>query len=265
MDLMPQSFIHGDCHELLRRLPSRSFELIYADVPYGHKDSPLYWNVGLDWRQIWDQLLRLVTDEGAIVLHANEPLTSRLILAQEDLYRNKYTWKRPTCANFLWTGIRPLKFCEDVVVFSPRTHMTFNAQCTPSPGHMRQVAKTGRMVLGRKIQTTRMLYPEMGFERRPTDWLEIGFDPVLDGHKRLIETQKPVALCEYFILTYSNKGDRVLDFCSGSGTSAIACILTGRRYIGIEKHVRHFQIASERIAEYRNAEANHAGRDADYY
>lgn len=250
--MMRASLILGRCVEVMSRSPSQSFPLIYVDPPYGQSNSMTPWNQSLDWHAVWPEMLRLLTDDGVIVIHAIEPLTARLIVAQEQLFRHKYTWKRPNNANFLYIQTAPLTFCEDIIVFSRRKALTYNPQCTPldTPVHRPRAAE--RKLFQRRIMNHN-LQPYTIVERPPRDLLEFGFDPVVD--RRLMQTQKPVALCEYVIQTYSNPGDHVLDFCCGSGTSGVAAIRLHRYYTGIENDVEHFAIARQRLGDYDGGQA----------
>lgn len=239
----------GDCLDVLRKLPSQSFHLIYCDPPFGQANTMTEWNVPLDWPAIWPELLRLKTENGVIALHCIEPLTARLIIAQENIFRMKYVWRRPRAANFLHTKYEPRIYCEDVVIFCEHPGaMTFNGQATrlDKPIDRLWLSAPSTMFSKKmkpyKSPGARVRYDMTG----PMDFLVFGYDPVLD--RLLMKTQKPVALAEHFIKSYSDSGDNVLDFCLGSGTTGVAAIRTGRRFAGIEKSEKHFQIACNRLA-----------------
>jgi DNA modification methylase len=244
---MRASLLLGDCVAVMRTLLSKSFRLIYVDPPYAQSSSLTAWNKSLDWHAVWPEMLRLLTADGVIVIHAIEPLTARLIVAQEQLFRHKYTWKRPNNANFLYIQTAPLRFCEDIIVFSRRNDLTFNPQCAPLDTPVYRPRAEKRLFQGRIMN--RNLRPYTVDKRPPRDLLEFGFDPVMD--RRLMRTQKPVALGEYIIRTYSNPGDHVLDFCCGSGTSGVAAIRLDQCYTGIENNVEHFAIARQRLEGWK--------------
>jgi site-specific DNA-methyltransferase (adenine-specific) len=184
---------------------------------------------------MWEHLKRVTKPNGAIVLMASQPFTTALIASQPKLFSYVWIWEKPQGVNFLLAKKQPLKVHEDAVVFYGKAP-TYNPQMTKGGAYVSGKGDSGE-VTGRvtKTQTvnsgTRYPRSVQQFKR------ETGLHP----------TQKPVALMEYMIRTYTNEGETVLDFAMGSGTTGVACKNTGRRFIGIELDANYFKIATARM------------------
>lgn len=242
----------GDCLELMKVIPDGSVNMILCDLPYG--TIACSWDSIIDINALWGHYERLISSNGAIVLTANQPFTARLVMSRHDLFKYEWIWikNRPTGAQH--SKNRPMGKHESILVFSkaPMGHvsllggrrMTYFPQGAVPTGKKKTVKAKGthgNHVGARPNQIGIEYQPMTGF---PTTILE--FDK---EESHLHPTQKPVALMEYLIKTYTNENEVVLDNCMGSGTTGVACVNLGRRFIGIEKDESYYNIAKERIAK----------------
>lgn len=225
----------GDCLEVMRGIPDKSVDMILCDLPYG--TTACKWDAIIPFSELWSEYERVIRDNGAIVLTSSQPFTTSLIASNMKLYRYSLVWEKEQGVNFLLAKKQPLKVHEDVNVFYKK-QPTYNPQMTKGKPYTSGKGTSGE-VTGHvtKVQTknegTRYPRSVLQFKR------ETGLHP----------TQKPIALFEYLIKTYTNEGETVLDNCLGSGTTAVAAINTGRQFIGIEREPRYVSIANQRIID----------------
>lgn len=266
----------GDCLEEMKKIEDGTINLILCDLPYGTtdrhgletkpKENRLFsWDSIIPLDKLWDQYERILNkDNGVVVLTADQPFTSKLVISKLDWFKYEWIWKKNKTVGFLHANHRPMKQTEDILVFSPRnasaagfksgTNMTYNPQ--------NLIAKTiKKKNNANRLGTFLKNEEHMGsnnkllgnseytqnFTNYPTEIIEFGSDS-----EKLHPTQKPVALMEYLIKTYSNENDLVLDNCMGSGTTGVACVNTKRNFVGIEKDKNFFQIAKKRIKNLYN-------------
>ena len=229
----------GDCLEVMVWLPDASVDMILCDLPYG--TTACKWDTVIPFEPLWAQYRRVAKRNAAIVLTASQPFTTSLIASNIKMFKYCWVWKKSNLTNFLNAKKQPLRCFEDVVLFCEK-------QSTYNP----QMVETGNRKVSRRIGTKTSVYGKADKEtfydsssRYPTQLIEI--PNRTDG--KLHPTQKPVALMEYLIRTYTNEGDVVLDNCMGSGTTGVACANTGRRFIGIEREPKYFDIACRRIED----------------
>jgi len=238
--------IPGDCLDVMGEIEPGSVHLILADLPYG--TTACKWDVVIPFEPLWAHYRRLLAPRGAIVLTASQPFTSMLVTSNPDWFRYAMVWDKVNkYTGFLNVKARPLRRHEDVLVFAAGSG-TYNPQMIPVQPY--------RSRMSRPCKTK--IYGEMkGFdygreitEQNPCTVIDIPshFTSRVDH-----PTQKPVALGEYLIKTYSNSGDTVLDNTMGSGSFGVAAVNCGRAFIGIEKDLGYFEVASRRIAEARHA------------
>ena len=239
---------HGDCLELMRELPDASVDLILCDLPYG--TTACKWDTVIPFEPLWEQYRRIAKKNAAIVLTASQPFTTALIASNMKMFKYCWVWDKKLPRGHLNAKRQPLRRFEDVAVFYGK-QPTYNAQKTT--GHKRKVARTvyeksgdGSQVYGAERRDT--FYDST--ERYPTGIIEISN---ADQRGKTHPTQKPVALMEYLIRTYTNEGETVLDNCMGSGTTGVACANTGRKFIGMEMDADYFEIARDRIAAAKSA------------
>jgi site-specific DNA-methyltransferase (adenine-specific) len=236
----------GDCLEVMQDIPDKSIDMILCDLPYG--TTACKWDVVIPFSALWFQYKRICTK--AIVLTCAQPFTSALIMSNIENF--KYTWcwdKINGIRNHLNAKKQPMRVKEDVAIFYAQ-QPTYNPIMREG-GYKSRKTNPGQSDGFGKV--TGVDYGKIVSELYPVDIIGIeGHDP----NNSLHPTQKPVALFEYLIRTYTNEGNTVLDNCIGSGTTAIACINTGRNYIGIEKEEKYCRIAEERIHALRSPAQN---------
>lgn len=236
----------GDCLELMVDIPDNSVDLILCDLPYG--TTACKWDSIIPFEPLWAQYRRIVSDKGAIVLTASQPFTTALIASNLSDFKYCWVWRKSKGAGFLNAKNAPVKMHEDIAVFSKGTtanrskrRMSYNPQ-----GLVRVDRKRKQPVVCDSVGTrpSRQSDYVQEFAGYPSTIIDIPNDG-----SGLHPTQKPVALMEYLIRTYTNEGETVLDNCMGSGTTGVACVNTGRNFIGIEKNREYFKIARRRIRE----------------
>lgn len=245
--------ILGDCLEIMPTLSDKSIDMILCDLPYG--TTACKWDTIIPFEPLWKQYKRLIKDNGAIVLTASQPFTSALVMSNPGWFKYCWVWEKSKPSDHINCKNKPLKSHEDVAIFSPATtanrsdrRMVYNPQgLVYEPGrkerHATISSKDGGVIGFRPSHV-----PSYDFEYRnyPRSVLKVA-NP---NNNTIHPTQKPVALFEYLIRTYTNEGDTVLDNCVGSFTTAIACLNTNRGYICIEKDAKYFEIGKKRIAEW---------------
>lgn len=243
---------HQDCIEGMASLPSKSIDMILCDLPYGTTRNE--WDYLIPLGTLWEEYERIIKDNGAIVLFSQMPFGARLICSNEKMFRYEIIYRKNNVTGFLNAHKMPLKVHENILVFYKKLP-TYNPQKTyfriSKPVvhyNERSINKNSSTNYGTQSD---YIHVDDG-SRMPIDIIEFDI-PVSKNstHNKKYDhpTQKPVALCEYLIKTYTNEGDIVLDNCMGSGTTAIAAIRTKRQYIGFEIEQKYFDIINERIRE----------------
>lgn len=242
----------GDCLEVMAGLPDGSVDLVLCDLPYGK--TACKWDSVIPFKPLWAQYRRVTKPNAAIVLTASQPFTTALIASNMREFRYCWVWVKSRVTGFVHAKSQPLRCVEDVVVFY-RRRPTYHPQ-----GLIRinAVKRNGASVGGATLRgddterasSSRSTLRTPGAEYiqeytgYPRQVLHIGSES-----RTVHPTQKPVALMEYMIRTYSNEGEVVLDNCMGSGTTGVACANTGRRFIGIEREPKYYDIACRRIED----------------
>ena len=233
----------------MKRIPDGCVDCIICDLPYG--TTACKWDTIIPLDELWEQYKRIVKQNGAILLFGSEPFSTTLRVSNLKQYRYDWIWNKTRGANFTLANIQPMKSHEVISVFY-RKKPTYNPQYWYSTPYKTSEGARGKPVemLGiRNVPTAREIRSQTDHSdgrRFPLSILEFKNDK-----KKVHPTQKPVALIEYLIKTYTNEGELVLDNCMGSGTTAVAAINTKRRFIGFETQKEYFDIASKRIAEAR--------------
>ncbi|MFA5053322.1 MAG: site-specific DNA-methyltransferase [Parcubacteria group bacterium] len=229
----------GDCLAIMPTLPDHCADMILADLPYG--TTACKWDTVIPFEPLWAQYKRIIKPRGAIVLFGSQPFTSALVMSNPEWFRYCWVWDKKLAGNGILANVQPLKIHEDVCVFSRNGH-TYNPQ---------NVTGRGRWKGGIKDKHGTFNNAESPLvwsnEYHPVSIME--FSGAAMRNSRVHPTQKPVALCEYLIRTYTNEGETVLDNVCGSGTTLVACINTGRNGIGIEQDAGYFAIAQRRVNE----------------
>lgn len=235
----------GDCLELMKDIPDNSIDMVLTDPPYG--TTACKWDNIIPFEPMWEQLKRITKDNGAICLFGSEPFSSHLRLSNLKMFKYDWIWSKDKAGGFLNAKKQPLRKCELISVFYKKQCLyepqfwvskPMNTVKTLSPKGSEYCGKV-KPVKNARINTT---------QRYPVTLLE--FNHVNGNSGKLHPTQKPVALLEYLIKTYTLENETVLDFTMGSGSTGVACKNLNRNFIGIEKEEKYFNIAKERIGAH---------------
>ena len=225
--------MQGDCLEKMKDIPDGSVDMILCDLPYGTTQNK--WDSIIPLSELWEQYERIIKDNGAIALTAQTPFDKVLGVSNLRLLRYEWIWRKPSGTGHLNAKKMPMKNHENVLVFYKKLP-TYNPQMTVGKPYTQ---KSGRASSNYNPQSS-VVTVNTG-NRYPLSVLDFATD------KSLHPTQKPIALMEYLIRTYTNEGETVLDNCMGSGTTGVACVNTNRNFIGIELDEGYFKIAQDRI------------------
>ena len=236
----------GDCLERMKEIPDGSVDLVLTDPPYG--TTACKWDAVIPFDLMWNQILRVLKMGGSALFTASQPFTSALIMSNTEMFKYCWVWEKSKASNFLQASYMPLKAHEDIVCFC-------NGKTTYNPQMVAGKPYSGNGKAGKKGSNSEVVnnVPNPLYRRGSADGLRKPrtvqyFKTAESEGKTFHPTQKPVALMEYLIRTYTNDGEMVLDFTMGSGTTGVACVNTGRKFIGIERDPEYFKIAKDRIA-----------------
>jgi len=229
----------GDGLEVMKEIEDGSVDMVCADPPYG--TTACKWDSIIPLELMWKQLKRIIKSNGAIVLTASQPFTTTLISSNMRMFKYCWVWDKKLSTNVLHCNQMPLKKHEDICVFYEKLP-TYNP--IKRIGRPRLKGKVSWSETNAKVNHKKDQLQYISNEYYPTTILEIS-NAVMKG--RMHPTQKPVALMEYLIKTYTKAGETVLDFCAGSGTTGVACKLTKRNFILIEQEEKYCEIARQRI------------------
>lgn len=230
----------GDCLEVMKQIPDASVDAIITDPPYG--TTACKWDSVIPFELMWSQLKRIIKPNGAILLFGQEPFSSCLRMSNIEWYKYDWYWKKERITNVFQVKHRAGKIIEPISVFY-KSQPIYNQQQSIYRGKKVTNKPKGNHTKTSAINETKVTpYNDKG-TRCAIQLLEFNRDL-----NKLHETQKPVALLEYLIKTYTNENETVLDFTMGSGTTGVACKNLKRNFIGIENDENYFNIAKERIA-----------------
>ena len=234
-----------DCLIGMKDIPDKSIDMILCDLPYG--TTACKWDTIIPFEPLWEQYERVIKDNGAIVLTASQPFTSKLVMSNTKIFRYDITWDKVAVSNPFLANKRPLRSHEDILIFYKK-QPTYNKQMREGIKRKRGVSKSKRTTgtLGNSILPNSS--DDTSNLKNPNTVLTISNANKIN---RLHPTQKPVALFEYLIKTYTDEGETVLDNCMGSGTTAIAAINTGRNYIGFELDEGYYKASLDRIEKHK--------------
>jgi len=230
--------ICGDCLEVMKNIPNKSVDLVLADIPYG--TTACKWDTIIPIEPMWEQLKRLIKPNGAIVMTASQPFSTTLIASNMKMFKYCWVWEKTNVTNHLNAKHQPMKKTEDVAAFCkgkppyyPQGLVACEITCRGRKSHHSD--NYGKVKVGEHKQS---------YTNYPNNIIKI------ESQSNTIHpTQKPVALMEYLIKTYTNEGELVLDFTAGSGTTGVACIRTNRKYILIEILEKYCKIAEHRLKD----------------
>lgn len=248
--MIKPKLMQGDCLELMKNISDKSVDMILCDLPYG--TSACKWDTVIPFEPLWKAYERIIKDGGAIVLFGSEPFSSLLRMSNLDLYKYDWVWEKPSGANFLNFKYQPAKVHENIMIFGKKAtsyskngNMTYNPQMEEGTPYKQQSGKQRNDYANSTVRTPiKQVVTENNGTRYPRSIQKFSLDK-----EKFHQTQKPVALLEYLIKTYSNEGDVVLDNCMGSGSTGVACVNTNRNFIGIELDKGYFEIAKSRIEQ----------------
>ena len=232
----------GDCLEVMKGIEDKSIDMILADLPYN--TTACHWDVLIPFEPLWEQYKRIIKDNGAIVLTASQPFTSALVMSNPKMFKYEWIWEKHKGTNFFLAKKQPLKVHESVLIFGGSNYNPQMVEGTPYKQRgSHNINKKGGMFGGHAVGYSKdydssKRYPRSVLPISNHNQKRTSFHP----------TQKPVALFEYLIKTYTNEGDLVLDNTAGSGTTGVACKNTNRNFILIEQDEKYCDIIKERVS-----------------
>lgn len=238
--------MHGDCLVRMKEIPDASIDMILCDLPYGTTKNK--WDSVLSLPELWVEYKRLIKQNGCIALFAQTPFDKVLGASALDLLKYEWIWEKPMATGFLNSQFAPMKSHENILIFSKsaacyvkdKSHaMTYNPQMTEGKPYTSVQGMTSTNYDTKWAKKTTTINDGTRYPR--------SIQKFAHDKDKYHPTQKPVALCEYLIKTYTNEGDTVLDNCMGSGSTGVACKHTRRNFIGIEIDREYFKIAKQRI------------------
>ena len=244
----------GDCLELMKDIPNGSIDMILADLPYG--TTACKWDTIIPFDKLWEQYERLIKPNGVIALTATQPFASLLITSNLKLFKQELIWDKIMPVGHLIAGKRIMSVHENILLFYAK-QPTFNRQFTERKEEDRRknivsnyekLTNTSKTELVKNTPETKFANGYDNTKVNPKSIISI--TKRMPHKDRLHPTQKPVALFEYLIKTYTNEGDLVLDNCAGSGTTAIACLNTNRQFIVMEKEQKYYDMILKRVADF---------------
>jgi len=241
--------INGDCLEVMKTIPDKSIDAIITDPPYG--TTSCKWDSVIDFDLMWEQLNRIIKPNGAIVLFSAQPFTSALIMSNIKNYKYNWVWDKKSATGGQFARNQPMRRTEDICLF-------YGKQCVYNPQLEEKEKKYIRYIKkdyknnSKHMSNTKSFSNNANTRTIPENKkYPSNIIPISKGSnkKKLHPTQKPVALMEYLIKTYTNENETVLDFTMGSGSTGVACKNTNRNFIGIEMDENYFRIAEQRIKQ----------------
>jgi site-specific DNA-methyltransferase (adenine-specific) len=241
----------GDCLILMKDIPDKSVNLILCDLPYG--TSACSWDSVINLQEMWKEYKRIIADDGAIVLFSQQPFTSILISSNLEMYKYNWVWEKDNGTNFLNSHYQPLKITEDICVFGKAScsptktlHLRYNPQFVQGKAYtcISGKQKQDSAVVSGNVKDVDNHLTVSDGKRYPKNLIKF-----IRDKEKLHPTQKPVALCEYLVKTYSQENDIVLDNTCGSGTIPLACKKNNRKFIGIELNPVFVELSNKRLGE----------------
>ena len=238
----------------MKDIPDKSVDMILCDLPYG--TTACKWDTVIPFEPLWEQYGRVIKTNGAVVLFSSQPFTSALVMSNPEWFKYEWIWEKGRASGHVHAKNKPMKAHENLLVFSGGTtvHATQSKTRMPYFPQMGEGAAYSRKIKAPNVGNLNHAPSKSNLDFVGSESVNVGFryprSVIFQSHHNVGNehpTQKPVDLCEYLIKTYTNEGETVLDNCMGSGTTGIACLNTGRNFIGIEKDEKYFNIAKDRI------------------
>lgn len=237
------NLLKGDCLELMKKIPDESIDLILCDLPYGTTYAKF--DKIIPFEPLWEEYRRISKDGTPIVLTANQPFSSALVMSNPNEFRCEWIWNKTNASNFANAKKQPLKQHETILVFSKKASRYYPQMVEGKSNHGQGKSTSG---FRETMLITKRGADDFSGMKYPKTILDF---PKHSSQSKLHPTQKPVELMEYLIKSYSMENDIVLDNCIGSGTTAIASINTNRQWIGMEQDQKYYDIASRRIQDHQ--------------
>jgi DNA modification methylase len=227
----------GDCLEIMPTLEAGSIDAIITDLPYG--TTACSWDEVIPFEPMWVAVKRILKPRGVFVTTTNQPFTSKLIMSNLDWFKYEIIWEKSTPTGFLDANRKPLRAHENICVFSENGNIYNPQKWQGQPNHSYKTRRPSQHQVYGAVKER--LEQNLTGDKYPRSVLHI------NSEHGIHPTQKPILLYTYLVLTYTNPGDTVLDFCMGSGTTGISCVTTGRNFVGCENKPDYFAIANRRI------------------
>ena len=232
----------GDCLERMKEIPDGSIDMILCDLPFG--TTACKWDTIIPFEPLWEQYNGIIKDNGAIALFGSQPFTSKLVMSNIKMFKYEWIWDKKIPSGMSYARFQPMRQHEDVLIFC-KGKTIYNPQMIKRD----KPIKGGGMSKGETTNNQNLVALKKTYDyKNPTSIIK--FDKIRKGS--LYPTQKPVALLEYLIKTYSTDGDLILDNCMGSGSTGVACVNTNRKFIGIELDEKYYDISCKRITDAIN-------------
>ena len=252
---------HGDCLDLLPTMEARSVDAVIADLPYG--TTACKWDTAIPFEPLWKNYRRCTKSNGAIVLTASQPFTSALVMSNLEEFRYCWVWDKGVSGSFARASVMPLKTHEDVCVFScgPKHPLYFPQKTKRDTPQRIGGVRAGSTVGGRTMTYNSSLLDAHKSYDDAFPKSVVYVSPRSDRDRGMHQTQKPVALMEYMVRTYTDERESVLDNTMGSGTTGVACQRLNRNFIGIEISPEYCEIARKRVQEEKDKMALFAGAE----
>ena len=240
------NLILGDCLEKMKDIPDKSIDLVLADIPYGTTNCR--WDIVIPFEPMWEQLHRIAKDKAAICLFGSEPFSSYLRMSNIKRFKYDWVWDKCRPTGFAICKKQPMRKIENIMVFSKMPCFYYPQMEDKDIKNQRPNRVNQSNIKQYKTSDTISIKPKFSKDfddtkKYPSNFLKFSNS----NHGKIHPTQKPVPLLEYLIKTYTNECDTVLDFTMGSGSTGVACKNLNRRFIGIEKDEKYFEIAKKRI------------------
>ena len=240
--IAPNSIINGDCLEVMKDIDDRSIDCIICDLPFAI--TACHWDKLIPFDKLWEQYKRIIKPNGAIALFGSQPFTSALVMSNPKWFKYEWIWDKQNPTNFALAKKQPLKYHENILIFGDGQSFFSPIKTKGKINHIQGKAKNNFSSVRGNIKR---FFDDLSGFKYPRSIIEFSKHTSQIG---LHPTQKPVALIEYLIKTYTLENELILDNTAGSGTLAIAAINTNRQYICIEKDPHYFEVMRNRIANH---------------
>lgn len=236
----PYKLYNGDCLNVMQDIKENSIDFILCDLPYGVTDCE--WDEIIPFAKLWEQYKRVIKPNGAIALFSIQPFTTKVIQSNLKDFRYCWYWKKNNKTGAPFAKVQPMRCIEDICIFY-KYKPTYNPQ---------GIKKLDNPIIKRK-RASGGVYQAFRGDVKPQQYTNYPINLIefngVNSKERQHPTQKPVSLLEYLVKTYTNEGETVLDNCMGSGSTGVACMNTGRKFIGIEKNAEYYEISQKRIKQ----------------